>query len=247
MKKSIGNFIWWIVIFTALGICIYSGIMIYNILNEYKEVENTNKEIINNYIKNDSDNTTNESTDELLIDWESLLNTNNEIIAWIQIPGTSINYPVIQSNDNNKYLRRNIYGEYSYGGCIFVDSAIVSPFDTMNTIVYGHNLNNGSMFSGLKKYKDNEYALNHSIINVYLPSGTIKTYKVFSFSKVNENNYDIYNTAVEDIGAYYNQISKYNQLAVEENIDISNPVLTLSTCTNRNKQERYVVQAYLTE
>lgn len=245
MKKCIINFIWWIIVFIALGVLIYAGIMLYNSYNEYKEVDDTNDEIISIYTKNTSQDDT--STEDFSIEWESLLSVNSEIIAWIRIPDTNINYPVIQSNDNNKYLRHNIYGEYSYGGCIFVDSAIVSPFDTMNTIVYGHNLNNGSMFSELKKYKDNEYAINHSIINIYLRYGTLKKYKVFSFSKVNENNYDIYNTDVEDIGAYYNQISQYNQLTVEENIDTSKPVLTLSTCTNKNKQERYVVQAYLVE
>ena len=142
MAKKVFNIIWAILIIIAIGVGIYCGIMIYNAQKEYKEVEDTNDEIISLYTKNTSE----DDTEEFSVDWESLLNINSEIVAWIRIPNTNVNYPIVQSDNNNQYLRRNIYGNYSYGGCIFVDSAIESPFNTGNTIIYGHNLNNGSMF-----------------------------------------------------------------------------------------------------
>ena len=225
----------------AIGILIYSGIMLYGFYKDYKEVDDTNNEIISLYTENGSE----ESTEDFKIDWESLLSVNREIVAWIRVPDTNINYPIVQSDNNNKYLRHNIYGNYSYGGCIFVDSAIDNPFGNMNTIVYGHNLNNGSMFSDLKKYSNEDYATKHRDVYIYLPNGNIRTYKVFAFSKINANNYDVYDIDVEDLDDYYETIGKYNQISIEDNIDTSNPVLTLSTCTNRNKQERYIVQAYL--
>ena len=241
MAKKVFNIIWAILIIIAIGVGIYCGIMIYNAQKEYKEVEDTNDEIISLYTKNTSE----DDTEEFSVDWESLLNINSEIVAWIRIPNTNVNYPIVQSDNNNQYLRRNIYGNYSYGGCIFVDSAIESPFNTGNTIIYGHNLNNGSMFSNLKKYKDEDYAVTHKDIYIYLSNGEQKQYKIFSFTKVKENNYDIYNNSVDDLDAYYEIISKYNQLPLDENIDNTKPILTLSTCTNGNKQDRYVIQAYL--
>lgn len=241
MKNYIKNASWMVILLISIVVLIYSIVMLYNTQKEYKRIDEVNKEIVSLYTENNEE----DSTEDFSIDWESLLSINNEIIAWIRIPDTKINYPIIQSDNNNKYLRCNIYGNYSYGGCIFVDSAIEKPFNNLNTIIYGHNINNGSMFSGLKEYKNEDYALKHREIYIYLPSGTVKIYKVFSFSKTNENNYDIYNTSVEDLRSYYETIKKYNQLTIDKEVDVSKPILTLSTCTNKNRQERYVIQAYL--
>lgn len=241
MKKKILKAIWILLMVISIGVIVYAGIMLYSSYKDYKEVDDTNNEIIDTYTESSSE----DGSEDFKVDWDSLLSINNEIVAWVRIPDTNINYPIMQSNNNNKYLRQNIYGNYSYGGSIFVDSAIDNPFGNMNTIVYGHNLNNGAMFANLKKYSDNDYASKHRDIYIYLPNGSIRIYKVFAFSKINANNYDIYNMAVENLDAYYEIISRYNRISIEDNIDTSNPILTLSTCTNHNEQERYVVQAYL--
>lgn len=225
----------------AVGVLIFAGIKLYGLYKEYKEVDDTNNEIISQY----TESTSQDTTDDFKIHWDELLGINKDIIAWIRIPDTNINYPIVKGSNNNQYLRQNIYHKYSYGGCVFADSLIENPFGNMNTIVYGHNLNNGSMFSGLKKYNNSNYANEHRTIYIYLPNGSTRVYKIFAFSKVDANNYDMYNIDVEDVREYYKVIDRYNQLKIQSEIDTSNPILTLSTCTNHNEQERYVVQAYL--
>ena len=174
-----------------------------------------------------------------------MISVNKDIIAWSRIPDTKINYLVVQGKSNSQYLRKNIYGNYSFGGCLFVDSSTQNSFENMNTIIYGHNLMNGAMFSGLKKFSNNEYADNHREIYIYLPNGITRTYKVFAFYKIKANDYRVYDPNVEDLSEYYQIITENNQLSLDDNIDNDNPVLTLSTCTNHKEDERYILQAYL--
>lgn len=241
MKKRILKYIWIILFVIVIGVLIYAIIMINSSYQQYKEIDDTNDEIISTYTKD----TSKSPTDDFSIDWDKLLSVNRDIIAWIRIPDTNINYLVVQGKSNNQYLRKNIYGNYSFGGCLFVDSSTEQPFENMNTIIYGHNLMNGAMFSGLKKFSNNEYADNHREIYIYLPNGITRTYKVFAFYKIKANDYRVYDPNVEDLSEYYQTIAENNQLSLDGDIDNSNPILTLSTCTNHNEDERYILQAYL--
>lgn len=243
--KKIKNIIWLILLLSGIALLIYSGVMLYNVQKEYKDVNDVNKEVISIFTKNGSEDGTDDPAKDFTVNWDELLSTNPDVIAWIQIPDTKINFPVLQGESNNTYLRKNIYKKYSRGGCIFVDSHNTDNFTDLNTIIYGHNLNNGSMFSNLKKYKDKDYLQKHNYIYIYLPTGEALKYKIFSFSKVKADNYDIYNPYVDDLATYYEIISRYNKFNELAPSDTSLPVITLSTCTNGNKNDRYIIQAYL--
>lgn len=243
--KKVKNAIWIILLLSSIALLIYSGVMLYNAQKEYKAVDDVNKEVISIFTKNGSEGGTDDPVKDFIVNWDELLSMNPDVIAWIQIPDTKINFPVLQGENNNTYLRKNIYKKYSRGGCIFVDSHNKDNFMDLNTIIYGHNLNNGSMFSGLKKYKDKDYLQKYNYIYIYLPTGEALKYKIFSFSKVKADNYDIYNPYVDDLTTYYEIISRYNKFNELAPSDTSLPVITLSTCTNGNKDDRYVIQAYL--
>ena len=89
------------------------------------------------------------------LDYEKLVSVNSEAIGWIRIEGTNVSYPVVQSTDNTKYMKRNIYGAYSSAGTPFLDcSNSLEPLDS-NLVIYGHNMGIGrtSAFSTLVKYK----------------------------------------------------------------------------------------------
>ena len=163
-KKNKSKMLKALAFFLLLGIAILFSLIgstVVNDYDEYKEVEDTQQEIIDDVV------TENEEI-PFTVDWNKLKSINNDIVAWIRIPDTNISYPVVQGSSNKQYLRKNIYGNYSRGGVPFVDANISKPFECPNTIIYGHNLANGAMFSQLKNYSKNEFAEEHNIINLIL-------------------------------------------------------------------------------
>lgn len=182
----------------------------------------------------------------LEIRWAELLEKNSDVVAWIDIPGTNISYPVVQGKDNDEYLRHNLDKEYSKKGSIFVDSSNKKPFYDYNTVVYGHNLMNSSMFSELRKYTKQSFADENGLVYIYFPNGASLEYKVVSFHKIDAVNNDaFYKTGILDKAGFLSLIKQNNYL--EYNVDDSDviSVLTLSTCTNYNKNERYILNAVL--
>ena len=224
----------------------------FNDLKEYKEVKETQDQIIEEVVensKNYEEDTKGVKKEKkpFSIDWNKLNKINKDVIAWIRIPNTSISYPIVQVQyDNSKYIHKNIYGKYSKGGTIFVDGNIVNPFNCANTIIYGHNLANNRMFSQLKKFSNSNFAKNNHIY-IYFPSGEIKEYKVISFhSSIKSDDRNIYNPYVDDITEYKSQLlksTKWSSKDLIEEININDEIITLSTCTNRDKNTRYVLHA----
>ena len=100
-------------------------------------------------------------------------NTIKETVAWIQIPGTQINYPVVQGKDNDYYLHRDLNGQKSTAGTIFLDYADRADFSSLHNVLYGHHMKNGSMFKDISRYKDQGYFDQHSEIILYTPEREI--------------------------------------------------------------------------
>lgn len=115
----------------------------------------------------------------LEIDFAGLKAVNPDVIAWIQIPALDISYPVVQGKDNAYYLHHLFSGESNINGSIFVDCHNQPDFTDQNTIVYGHNMKNGSMFGTLDKYQDKELFEQHPEFYLYLPDKILK-YRIFS-------------------------------------------------------------------
>lgn len=208
-------------------------------VKKYKEIRETNNDIIEKVVTYPK-----EDSSELDIDWEELLNINKDIIAWIYIPDTYINYPILKGKTNDEYLYTNIYKCYSQGGSIFADFKNSSVFEDINTILYGHNLYSNDMFSNLAKYTDYNFFKEHQYIYIYLPTGEKKVYKVYSFHIVrfNDELYDLENMDKDDL---VKKTLKNNMLEDDFNESEITKILTLSTCTNINKYDRYLLHAYL--
>lgn len=90
------------------------------------------------------------------VDWESLLAVNPDIVGWIFAEGVDISYPVLQGSDNEYYLKHTLEGDYNFAGSIFMDYQNEPDLSDCNTIIYGHNMKNGSMFGSLKKYSNED-------------------------------------------------------------------------------------------
>lgn len=234
----------------CLAVCVaVIGVFSFNTIrdsNENNNIINRAVKIPENISEEDEDQQTGSSNEdgEFSVDWDYLKKENKDIVAWIYIPGTNINYPVLQGKNNNTYLRKNMYHKYSYQGSIFVEQLNKNPFTDFNTIIYGHNLENGKMFSQLKKYKKQSYYNKHKYIYIYTPDGNCTRYLIFSFHRVSETNYDVFNLNYSSFDECKSAFTKNNMIKADdfEENDVKN-VITLSTCDNSRKAQRYVLHA----
>ena len=107
-----------------------------------------------------------------LMDFKELQEMNPDIIGWIQIPGTAIDYPIVQAEDNDAYMDIGADGEPSAGGTIFLDYESQKDFRGLHNVIYGHNMRNGSMFHDLVRFKEESYFKEHQYGILYTPAET---------------------------------------------------------------------------
>ena len=108
------------------------------------------------------------------IDFDELKKINDDCVAWIYIEDTDINYPIVQGSDNSYYLKHLIDGKWNSSGSIFMDSRVSADISDRHSIIYGHHMKNGTMFSGLTKYKEQEYFDAHPEGWLITPEGTYR-------------------------------------------------------------------------
>ena len=184
---------------------------------------------------------------DVLIRFDELKEQNPDIVAWIRSddPGsTGIDYPVLYSGDNEKYLRRDLYGEDHIAGSIFLEGLNQPDFTDYYTIIYGHNMNDGSMFGGLKKYKEKEFWEENQYFTLYTEDMAYR-YQVFACQNAVSGG-DVYKIGYEPGEEYQALIDGMaNGSLIDTGIhpDSSHKVMTLSTCTGDGYSRRFAVHA----
>ncbi len=173
-----------------------------------------------------------------------LISMNSECFGWISISGTNINYPVMHTPSNpQKYLNRNFYGEYSYSGTPFFDARCSA--DSTNLIIYGHHMNNGTMFADLCNYTDYSYFTEHPTVVLETKDGPF-AYSVFSVIKVKSDD-DWYRfTTVGTEKSYNSRIEYAKEKSIYDAGIIpiyGQQILSLSTCYGYNQDDRILVLA----
>lgn len=181
----------------------------------------------------------------------SLREKNPDIYGWIIIPGTeTIDYPILQGRDNNYYLNHEYNGGYMTAGSIFADYRCDKDINgNYNFIVYGHNMQNGMMFSDLIKFLDEDFFNENRYVYVYTDKG-IYTYEIFSVYKT-DYKYKYIETGFptgEDFVAWAEEM-RANSVFARDGIQFNtnSRVITLSTCTNALWSDRYCVQALMVD
>lgn len=184
------------------------------------------------------------------LDWVSLYAENKDIYAWIYIPGTQVDYPVLQSaSDDTYYLNHNIDGSYGKPGCIYTEKINSKDFTNYNTVLYGHNMKNGEMFGCLHDYEDKTFFDENPYVYVYTEE---KTYVYEIFAAYTATNAHILNTndfSTQEGFADYLDNVVYNKALTgnfrnDTRVTSDNRIITLSTCTS-NSSKRWLVQAVL--
>ena len=175
---------------------------------------------------------------------------NEDVVGWLEIPNTSISYPVLQGIDNEYYMTHNYKKEKSKNGSIFLDSKYDWTIPSSNLLIYGHNLNNGTMFQELLKYSSESFYIQHPKIR-FTTVDEDAEYEIISVFKSR-----VYYNTEKDVFRYYYFINAETEMEYNEfvenskkaslyNIDATaqynEQLITLSTCSYHVKDGRFVV------
>lgn len=188
------------------------------------------------------------------INFEELWEINPEIYAWLRIPDTNVDYPIAQheGEDQTYYLYYTVYGEKETAASIYTENLNSRDFSDPNTLIYGHNMKNGSMFHDLRYYADQDYFDEHSQIYIYLPE-RILTYEVVASYEYDDRHL-LYAFDFEDDKVFaeylYNIMHPRSMYArVNENVELTTDdrIITLSTCVGGKSDARRLVQAVLVD
>ena len=187
-----------------------------------------------------------EENDVMNIDHAALLKKNPDYIGWLDIPGTAISYPMVQAADNKYYISRTFAGESNKAGSIFLDFRSARDFSGMNTVIYGHAMRNGTMFTTLKEYMKNKYCEENTDIRIYTPEGSVLVYKIFAAyeTDIYSDCFTFYDVTGQARGLWLASMLSHSWYNFGVELAASDKVITLVTCVGgKDKAARYVVQA----
>ena len=204
----------------------------YKIIHQLKEYNDADK--VYNLIREEKEES------------DNLFEKNIDYRGWIKIDNTNINYPILQGQDNEEYLYKDINNEYIVSGSIFMNY-LNNGFDDQNTVLFGHNMKNGTMFANLKKYKEEDFFYNNNYIEIELSNGQYLKYKVFSvyITDINDN---YTKTSFEDKDEYKEFLERIKNKSIYKSdisVNENDKIITLSTCSYEFDDARLVVTGML--
>lgn len=237
----------------SILLAVSSGFLIKHYIDSEKQSELYDN-LIETIEKTDTekDTMTYSQDKSFLSDYQDLYLQNNDMVGWIKIEDTKINYPVMQSKDNpNFYLRHGFDKGYTVYGCPYVQENCDVDAPSDNLVVYGHHMNDNSMFAGLMKYANKSFWEKHKTIqfDTLTEKGkyeVVAVYKtvVYTDSPNSFRYYDFVNADTEDdFNAY---IAKCKELALYDTgitAEYGDKLITLSTCEYSRNNGRMVVMA----
>ena len=171
-------------------------------------------------------------------------NANDEIIAWIELTGTKISYPVTQTTNNQYYLSHNFRKEYSPGGSVFVDYRNKLTRDDY-AVIYGHNMDNALMFGEIHSFSNKDFFDEHRKGKIYLEDGAHEL-TVLAHAIVGNDNEYIYDVDAVANGKNNELIDYIKSRASNTALDVATPkrLLLLSTCYNHSNQRAVLLVGY---
>ena len=251
----------------GLGIMAYSGYHMFSITRERNASKSANQMIADNAVtyrtpqsaspsaEKDSPAPTQASdspqetdppqppeTAPLSVDFDYLLGINRNVVAWIYCEDTPISYPVVLSADNSDYLYRLIDGTTNSSGSLFMDFRNAGDLSDSNSIIYGHNMKDGSMFASVEQYCRQEYYDQHPVMYLMKPSGDYKL-ELIAGKTVRADDESVYTTDLTVEAARKRMENSDFQSSVQ--LQPEDRFVTLSTCAYSFNSARYVVLGVL--
>ncbi|MBQ8057021.1 MAG: class B sortase [Ruminococcus sp.] len=189
------------------------------------------------------------------VNFYELMEINPDIYAWIYIPNTNVDYPIAQSEkgvSDSFYLDHNVYKNYQFSGTIYSEKQNAKDFSDPCTILYGHNMLNGSMFASLHNFNDKEFFDNNNTIFVFTED-KLYTYLIYSAYQYDDrhilNSFDMNDASSfrEYLDSTLLQRPYYCNVREDIRLSTDDRILTLSTCMNGGGNVRYLVQGVLVD
>lgn len=254
--KRKGSLVWRIVFWVALVVCLVSlGVLGY-IFYGYWQAQQTYNDLASNALAVDDSSAVEplagKTLGDMTVDWDYLRAINPDVVAWIYMPGTAINYPVVKGGDNEYYLHTDFNGSYVRGGAIFLDYTNSGTFAEENNVIYGHHMNDGSMFACLSQQLVDQAEFNaHRDVYVLTPT---MNYKCRSFALIITDGSDLLvQTTFADKEERSNYIrDKLERSVVQPDEGFPDPgtisrMVTLSTCDYSRDNGRAVMFTRVTD
>jgi len=230
-----------------------SGWKLYGIYAEYTEGTKTYDTIASQYVTvpspvlETSEENTPVATPPPSVSFEALQAECSDVVAWLYCEGTPINYPIVQGEDNDYYLHRLINGSYNISGTLFMDFQNQPDFSDWNTIIYGHNMNNDSMFGILPDYMNQSFYDDHPVMYLLTPTQDFKIELISGYvTPATSNTYSIPATQ-EERDAILNKAYTSSNFISNVSVSAEEKLVTLSTCVYDYDNARYVLVGVLRE
>ncbi|MDE6952910.1 MAG: class B sortase [Erysipelotrichales bacterium] len=232
-----------ILLFICVCVFCYSAYQLLDIYLNYKNIEKQSAELVETYVK-EPKNEEKAKPEERIVDFKELQKKNKDVIGWLYIPDTNIDEPILKGENNDTYLRTGIDHRSNSAGQVFIDEMNNKDFNDDNTIIYGHNMKNGSRFHNLRYYMKKEFFEEKSLVYIFLPNQSVNIYEVFSARVIDASSH-LYQKDI-DYKTYVKEVtSKARQC--KEVSDEEAPLIMLSTCYDAGSDDRYVVFGRLKE
>ncbi len=249
-KASKNNFILVVIEIVCVLIFLYAAVQLYRIFSDYQKASNEYDTLAETVVMEEEQAIKIEETikeqakDEMLlelpydyevpsyeVDLEKVKSQNSDTVGWIILPDSKINYPIVKSKDNTEYLTTTFEGQTANSGAIFMDMYCASDYSSENTIIYGHNMKNGSMFRALNNMTNKEYFWRHHIFCIDTGNG-FENYDVISCYQTVETDLSSWQIGFESKEAYEAWLqgiaARCNHDCVD--YDVNKKTITLSTC-----------------
>lgn len=244
-------------------VVLYSGYQVYQTWADYKAAEDAYNDVANRFVSavdrseeymdaedgRDTTGSTGETTEQaeaaseipISVDFDALLEANPHIVGWIYCPDTSINYPILQSENNYDHLYRLLDGSYSRSGSIFMDYRSDSTLQDYNAIIYGHNMGNGKMFAPLMNYRQQSYYDEHPVMYLLTPAGNYRLDILAGALVSSTSDYYAASHTEESFRTFLSNASRRSTFVSTVDISTVERTVLLSTCTNSSEDGRYIL------
>lgn len=250
-KKKKSDVLLTIALIAAIAVFCYAAFNLYHIYTEYKKGTDEYNQIEEMAVtERDADSAevagpSAQIKPPIEVDFDKLKSVNEDVVGWIYVDALpDISYPIVKGKDNQTYLHQTYEKNYNFAGTIFVDYENSGDFSDCNTLVYGHNMKNGSMFGHLKKFREDDKLYKQDKYFWILTPERNYRYEIITAytTGVNSDTYTLFKGPGEEFEKYLETIKGYSEIQTDDtDLTIKDRIVTLSTCTG-NESTRFVVQ-----